>query len=47
VGGGGESGVVVPADPGADFEVVEAGFQFPGVVLDAPAGLSSAASFLG
>jgi len=37
VGGGGESVVVVPAAPSAALEVVEAGIQFPVVVVEAPA----------
>jgi hypothetical protein len=38
VGGGDEGGVVVPAEPGAAFEVVEAEgvFEFSVVVFDAP-----------
>jgi hypothetical protein len=37
VGGGDEGGVVVPAQPGAAFEVVEAesGFEFAVVAFDA------------
>jgi len=38
VGGGDEGGVVMPAEPGTAFEVVQAesGFEFAVVVLDAP-----------
>ena len=42
MGGGGQGGVVVPADPAASFEMVKSdtGFQFPVVVFDAPADLA-------
>ena len=44
MGGGGQGGVVVPADPAAAFEMVKSdtGFQFPVVVFDAPADLREA-----
>ena len=44
MGGGGQGGVVVPADPAATLEMVKSdtGFQFPVVVFDAPADLREA-----
>ncbi len=44
MGGGGQGGVVVPADPAAALEMVKSdtGFQFPVVVFDAPADLCEA-----
>ena len=48
MGGGDEGGVVVPAEPGAAFEVVEAeaGFEFAVVVFDAPADFRQAHEFV-
>ncbi len=48
MGGGDERGVVVPAEPGAAFEVVEreTGFQFAVVVLDAPPDFGDRDEFL-